>query len=305
MASPMPGVSGAQMAIALSECGAIAVIHPFQGFRSQLAEVAEAKKAAARIAVGVTDHTQKGFEHVKSLVSEGADLISIESLQAHNTETLDFIRRLKDTVAGIDISVGVITTAEACEDLIDAGADSVRVGIGGGSHCTTRHMTGVGRPYLSAALACQEVMRPRGIPLILDGGIRQPGDVVKALVFGADAVMIGGMFAGTDESPGVIVERDGKKFKQSWGMCTITAAKHEQDYGGNLYNANPQERGFEEGIQGLIPYRGSARDVVAKMAAGLRRSMWYQGVTSIDEMREKATVVICSSGTAIETSTRI
>jgi IMP dehydrogenase len=305
MSSPMPGVSGAEMAVALSELGAIAVIHPFQGFGGQLEEVRTAKARGARISVGILDQTDLGFRHVKELVAAGADLISVESLQAHNTQTLDFIRRLKDSIPDVDVSVGVITTAEACEDLIDAGVDSIRVGIGGGSHCTTRHMTGVGRPYLSAALACQEVTRPRGIPLILDGGIRTPGDVVKALVFGADAVMIGGMFAGTDESPGVLIERDGRKYKQSWGMCTITASTHEQDYSGNLVDSNREKKKFEEGIQGLIPYRGSVRDLVVQLNAGVRRSMWYQGATSIADMREKATVVICSPGTAIETATRI
>ena len=198
-----------------------------------------------------------------------------------------------------------MTTAAACEDLIDAGADSIRVGIGGGSHCTTRLETGVGRPYLSTLKACEEVTRPRGVPLIVDGGIRYPGDIAKALVFGADAVMIGGMFAGCDESPGSVITRDGKQYKQTWGSCTLTATKHEQDYNGNLYDSNASRRGFEEGVQGLVACKGPVRDAVARLTAGLRRSMWYQGVSSIEEMRERATVVICSAGTHSETQPRI
>jgi IMP dehydrogenase len=305
VSAPMAGIGNAAMAVALWESGALGILHPYQSFRSQLEQAREAKKHGARIAAAVLDQTDAGFDQAKNLVKEGVELISVESLQAHNTQTLDFIRRLKDTVPNIDISVGTVTTASACEDLIDAGADSIRVGIGGGSHCTTRLETGVGRPYLSTLKACEEVTRPRGIPLIVDGGIRYPGDVAKALVFGADAVMIGGLFAGSDECPGTVITRDGKQYKQTWGSCTLTATKHEQDYNGSEYDSNANRRGFEEGVQGLVASKGPVREAVARLAAGLRRSMWYQGVTSIDEMREKATVVLCSTGTQIETQPRI
>jgi IMP dehydrogenase len=305
VSSPMPGVSGLDMVVALSECGAFGILHAFQGFGSQLEDAGAAKQKGARVGAAIYEHSEASFAHARRLVEAGVDLISVESVQAHNTQTLDFIRRLKDSIPGVEVSVGTVTTVEACEDLIDAGADSIRVGIGGGSHCTTRLMTGVGRPYLSTLHACEAVTRKAGVPLIVDGGVRLPGDVAKALVFGADVVMIGGLFAGTDESPGTVIERDGKRYKQSWGACTLTAAKHEQDYGGTLHNVNAEQRAFEEGVQGLIPYRGSVRDVVSHLVAGLRRSMWYQGVTSIEEMRERATVVLCSPGTHAETSPRI
>ncbi len=305
VAAPMPGVSGADLAVALSECGAIAVLHPFQDFRSQLDDAVAAKKAGARLAVGVLEQSEAAFAHVRDLLREGVDVISVESLQAHNTPTLDFIRRIKDTFPDADVSVGVVTTAEACQDLIEAGADSIRVGIGAGSHCTTRTMTGVGRPLLSTVYACEQVTREHGVPLLADGGVRNPGDLVKALVFGADAVTIGGLFAGTDESPGVTVTRDGQRYKQTWGMCTTTAAQHEQDYDGALPASDSGGWTFEEGVQGLVPAKGPARDVVSWLVSGLRRSMWYQGATSITDLRDRATVVLCSAGTAAETRTRI
>jgi IMP dehydrogenase len=305
VASPMPGVTGVDMVAALSDCGAFGILHAFQTFRSQLEELVAAKKRGARVGAAILEHSEAAFAHARTLVNEGVDLLSIESLQAHNTQTLDFIRRIKDSIGKVDVSVGTVTTAEACEDLIDAGADSIRVGIGGGSHCTTRLMTGVGRPYLSTLHACEAITRKAGVPLIVDGGIRYPGDVAKAVVFGADVVMIGGLFAGTDESPGTLITRDGKKYKQSWGVCTLTSIKHEQDYNGNVHNVNEEHRAFEEGVQGLIPYRGSVRDVVSRLVSGLRRSMWYQGVQSLDEMRERATVVICSAGSLTETMPRI
>jgi IMP dehydrogenase len=305
VASPMPGVTSPEMVVAMSSCGAIGILHAFQSFRSQLEQAVAAKAKNARFGAAILEHSDRAFEHARNLVREGVAMISVESLQAHNTPTIDFIRRLKDGIPDVDVSVGTVTTPEACEDLIDAGADSIRIGIGGGSHCTTRLMTGVGRPYLSALRACEEVTRDKGIPLIVDGGIKHPGDVAKALVFGADVVMIGGMFAGTDEAPGAVVTVDGKPHKQTWGACTLTAAKHEQNYEGVAYNANPDQRGFEEGVQGLVPYRGPVREVVQRLAAGLRRSMWYQGATSIADMRERATVVICSPGTHLETQARI
>jgi IMP dehydrogenase len=305
VSSPMPGITGLDMVVALSECGAFGILHAFQSFRSQLEDVVAAKQKGARVGAAILEHSEASFAHARQLVEEGIDLISVESLQAHNTQTLDFIRRLKDSIPGVEVSVGTVTTPEACEDLIDAGADSIRAGIGGGSHCTTRLMTGVGRPYLSTLHACEAVTRKAGVPLIVDGGIRVPGDVAKALVFGADVVMIGGLFGGTDESPGAVITVDGVRYKQSWGACTLTAAKHEQDYSGVIHNVNAEQRGFEEGVQGLIAYRGPVRDVVSRLVAGLRRSMWYQGVSSIDEMRERATVVLCSPGAHIETNPRI
>ncbi len=152
VSSPMLGITGPDMVVAMSECGAFGILHAFQSFRSQLedavaakrkgARAVAAKRKGARVGAAILEHSEASFAHARQLVAEGVDLISVESIQAHNTQTLDFIRRLNDSMAGVEVSVGTVTTAEACEDLIDAGADSIRVGIGGGSHCTTRLMTG-------------------------------------------------------------------------------------------------------------------------------------------------------------------
>jgi len=302
LSAPMPGISGSEMAIALGRAGALGVLHLYQSRPEQIDEVKRVKDRGLPVGVAIMDETERGFDHVGALLEAGADLVSLESYQPHNEPTLAFIRRLRAGYPDIDLSVGVVITPEACTALIDAGVDSLRVGIGGGSHCTTRLDTGVGRPQLSAVMACAEVTRARGIPLISDTGIRHPGDVVKALVFGADGVMIGGMFAGTAECPGNVIERDGKRFKESWGMATRDAISTEHGEG---LSDTPYDQIFEEGIGALIPYKGSVDRLTGRIDAGVRRAMWYVGTRTVDELRDKAEVVIVSGSTLAENRPRI
>jgi IMP dehydrogenase len=303
MAAPMPSIAESAMAVALAAAGGIAVLHPFQSLQAQLEQVRDVKKRGLKVAAGVIRLGDEGIKHVGRLLDSGCDLISVEALNVHCDPVLRFIERLKSVYKSIDISVGVLVTPEATEDAISAGADSIRVGIGGGSHCTTRLVTGVGRPQLSTVSACYAATRKHNIPLISDTGIKYSGDIPKALAFGADAVMIGGLLAGTDECPGKVVTRRGAKYKSSIGMCTSSAATLLQ---GKTSAKQKAAEGFvEEGVGGLIPYRGSVKPVLQQLVAGTRRSFWYQGVVDIADLRKKARAVLASHSTSLENVSRI
>lgn len=321
VSAPMPGITESFMAIALARAGGIGFIHHFQPFERQLEEVQKVKKLGYKVAACVSDFSANGIAHVVKLLKIGTDLISVETGHAYNKHTIAFIRKLKKQFREIQISAALVVDAEATEALIKAGADNIRVGIGGGSHCTTRLVTGVGRPQLSAVADCYKVTRKYDIPLLSDTGIRYAGDIPKAIAFGADAVMIGGLFAGTDECPGNIITRQGKKFKYSWGMSTnmaseqgmlkllslkkriIDSIKHLNDFLIPMTNVKPKN--FEEGVGGLIPYKGSVTLIINELTRGLRRSIWYQGATTIEELRAKARVIFVSVNTMVENKPRI
>lgn len=315
ISSPMPGVTEAHMAVALAQSGGIGFIHPFQDFSTQLQQIHYVAKQNLKVVATVTDLGEKGLHHVGDLLKVGASLISLETSHAHNRQTIHFLKRLKKKYRGIQISVSLVVTSEATEDLIKAGADSIRVGIGGGSHCTTRLETGVGRPQLSAVFECAKITHRYGIPLISDTGIKYAGDVAKALAFGADVVMIGGLFSGTDECPGDIVVKNGKQYKYSWGMCTDTAIRHKKleikpflrkiKRMMKPTSNNQEDKFFEEGVEGLIPYKGSVHDVLKRLINGTKRSFWYQGAKNIEDLQRKARVVLVSANTQQENLPRI
>jgi IMP dehydrogenase len=179
-----------------------------------------------------------------------------------------------------------VVTPEGVADLAAAGADCVKVGVGPGSHCTTRRVTGAGVPQLTAVSDCAGVAREHGVSLVADGGVRASGDVVKALTAGADAVMLGGLFAGTDEAPGELLERDGRRYKRSRGMATTAANERRSDKA--TAAAAPD---VDEGVEGLTEYRGPLADVVAELAAGVRSGLSYCGGHSIEAARERAEFV--------------
>jgi len=309
--SPMPGVTEVEMAIALGKMGGLGFLHPFQSHSQQLEQAKKIKKHKVKLAVAVSDITNKGFKQVGRLLKLGVDLICVETAQAHNKQTLAFIRKIKKTYPKSEVCAALIVTEDSVKDLIRAGADSIRVGIGGGSHCTTRLVTGVGRPQLTAIKKCSEISKKHKIPIISDTGIRYAGDIAKALVFGADAVMIGGLFSGTDECPGNLIKKRGKYYKHSWGMCTQEAWQNkkpwEVDFRGVkrkikdtikdvvFHEPTMNQRGFEEGVGTLIPYKGSVEPIVEKLNSGLRRAMWYTGAKSIKELKKKSRIVLTTS----------
>jgi IMP dehydrogenase len=325
--SPMPGLTEERMAIALGKLGGLGFIHPFQSKKKQLSQAKEVKKHKVKVAVSVVDLSlDKGVNHVKKLHKLGVDLICVETSHAHNKQTVQFIKKLKKINSKIEICASLVVTGEATEKLIKAGADSIRVGIGGGSHCTTRLVTGIGRPQLSAVEECYKVAKKYDIPIMSDTGIKYAGDIVKALAFGAESVMIGGLLTGTDECPGEIIVKKGKKYKHSWGMCTKEAITHqkpffEDPYGSLIRNikkiikkilglklrANNDESHliFEEGIGNLIPYKGGVNVEIENLVKGMKRSMWYLGTKNIKEVRKKTNWVVVSGNTHLENIPRI
>lgn len=236
-------------------------------------------------AVGVTADI---LDRVSALVEAEVDFVTIDTAHGHSEGVLDAVRTVRSHFPGLQIVAGNVATAEATEDIIDAGADGVKVGIGPGSICTTRVVAGVGVPQLSAILECAAVARPRGIPIIADGGIKQTGDVPKALAAGASTVMIGGMFARVEESPGETILYEGRKFKSYRGMGSIGAMR---DGSSDRYFQDAEDglnKLVPEGIEGRVPYSGTLGEVVYQIVGGLRAAMGYTGCSDIEALATNA-----------------
>lgn len=238
-------------------------------------------------AVGVTRDT---IERVEELVKSGVDVITVDTSHGHSQGVVDMVKRIKNSI-NVELIAGNVATAEATVDLIKAGVDGVKIGIGAGSICTTRVIAGVGVPQLTAILECTKAAKKYNIPVIADGGIKQTGDVPKAIAAGADSVMIGGMFAGTDETPGEKVLLEGRSFKVYRGMGSIEAMKegskdrYFQDMEDDIKKLVP------EGIEGIVPYKGPLKDTIYQIVGGLRSSMGYCGAKNISEMKSKSKFV--------------
>jgi IMP dehydrogenase len=245
-------------------------------------------------AVGVGDGTE---ERVAALVEAGVDAIVVDTAHGHSQGVLDRVTWVKKNFPQVQVIGGNIATGSAAKALVDAGADGVKVGIGPGSICTTRIVAGVGVPQITAVSNVEEALRETGVPFIADGGIRYSGDISKAIAAGAYSVMLGGMFAGTEEAPGEIELFQGRSYKSYRGMGSIGAMqkgssdRYFQENNGNADKLVP------EGIEGRVPYKGSMIAVVHQLMGGLRASMGYVGCKTIEEMRNKAEFVqITSAG---------
>jgi IMP dehydrogenase len=233
-------------------------------------------------------------ERTAALVAAGADVIAIDTAHGHHKNVIDAVRATKREFSGVRIIAGNVATAEATLALIDAGADAVKVGIGPGSICTTRVVAGVGVPQISAVSDCASVAERHGVPLIADGGVKHSGDLVKAIAAGASSVMIGSLFAGTDESPGDLVLYQGRSYKVYRGMGSIGAMKKgSRDRYGQAGAAD--EKLVPEGIEGRVPHRGSLASILYQLVGGLRSGMGYAGCKSIHELRTKARFVRITS----------
>jgi IMP dehydrogenase len=248
-------------------------------------------------AVGVGDGTE---ERVEALVRAGVDAIVVDTAHGHSAGVIERVRWVKKNFPQIDVIGGNIATGAAALALVEAGADGVKVGIGPGSICTTRIVAGVGVPQITAIDNVAKALKGTDVPLIADGGVRYSGDIAKAIAAGASSVMMGGMFAGTEEAPGEIVLFQGRSYKSYRGMGSIgamqqgSADRYFQDTGGNNPNA---DKLVPEGIEGRVPYKGSLVSIIFQMAGGLRASMGYCGCASIEDMRDRAEFVeITSAG---------
>ena len=239
-------------------------------------------------AVGVRD---KEMRRVEAVLEAGADCIVVDIAHGDSHLEIEMIQNIRRHFPSAQIIAGNVATADGTKRLIDAGADAVKVGVGPGSICITRVVAGSGVPQLTAVIECAEAARPYGVPVIADGGIRQPGDVAKALAAGAQTVMIGSMLAGTDESPGMIMTRKGHRYKASRGMASLEANIKRNNREGNDLTQEEIEDYVAEGVEAAVPYRGKAREVLTQLVGGLQSGMSYSGVHSIEELQEKAIFV--------------
>ena len=244
-------------------------------------------------AVGVGGDTD---ERVRALVEAGVDVIVVDTAHGHSQGVLDRVRWVKQNFPQMQVIGGNIVTGEAAKALVDAGADAVKVGVGPGSICTTRIVAGVGVPQISAVNMVAEAIRDTGACLIADGGIRYSGDIAKALSAGANCVMIGGMFAGTEEAPGEVELYQGRSYKSYRGMGSLGAMqKGSKDR--YFQDESDADKLVPEGIEGRVPYRGPLRSIIHQLCGGLRSAMGYVGCATIDEMRAKPHFVrITSAG---------
>ena len=250
-----------------------------------------------RVAAGV-GVTPDSMERASALVEAGVDAIVIDTAHGHTKGVVGVLKEIKRAFPQIDVVVGNIATGEAARYLVDAGADGVKVGIGPGSICTTRIIAGVGVPQLTAVYDVAKALEGSGIPIIADGGIRYSGDIVKALAAGATSVMLGGMLAGVEESPGDTIIFNGRKYKTYRGMGSLEAmekgSKDRYFQGGE----NDVKKLVPEGIAARVPYKGSIYEVVYQMLGGLRAGMGYCGARTIDDLHRAQFVRITNAGVA-------
>ncbi len=284
LSAAMDRVTESRMAIALGKLGGLGVLHRNCTVPSQVKMVKEVKKAGVKVAAACGPFAT---DRAKALDAAGCDAIVIDCAHGHNLNVLDSARKIKKSLKHAKLIFGNIATAEAAK-VACTFADAVKVGVGPGSICTTRIISGVGVPQLSAILDVVSVAAKKKIPVIADGGIRTSGDIAKALATGASAVMGGNLFAGTDEAPGNIVEKDGEKFKEYRGMgskAVITGASGAERYFTHGRKAVP------EGVEALVPYKGPVSELIAELASGVQVGMGYVGAKTIPEFHKKAVFI--------------
>lgn len=250
------------------------------------------KDSKGRLMVGAAlGISEDVLNRVELLVKAGVDVLVVDSAHGHSKNVLNTVKKIKEKFPTIDVIGGNIVTKEAAKDLIEAGCDAVKVGIGPGSICTTRIIAGVGVPQLTAVMEVAEYCKDKGIGVIADGGIKQSGDIAKAIAAGADCVMLGGLFAGCDEAPGEEMIYEGRKYKIYVGMGSLVAMKRGS---ADRYFQNSKvemKKLVPEGIEGRVPYKGQVSDVIYQLMGGLRSGMGYCGCKTIFEMKTNARFV--------------
>jgi IMP dehydrogenase len=247
-------------------------------------------RAGAAVGVGADME-----ERAQALITAGADVLVIDTSHGHSKNVIEAVKRLKESFKGLQLVAGNVATAEGAQALITAGVDSVKIGIGPGSICTTRIVAGIGVPQISAIMNCREISEKTGVPLIADGGIKFSGDLTKALGAGAHCVMIGGLLAGVEESPGELIIFQGRSYKVYRGMGSIEAMKMGSK---DRYYQTEQEADDKlvpEGIVGRVPYRGKLSETVHQLMGGLKAGMGYVGCRTVDELRAKARFIKISA----------
>jgi IMP dehydrogenase len=252
-----------------------------------------AKDPQGRLRVGAALGSSGDFlERAQELVKKKVDVLAVDSAHGHTTRVMDAIKAIKRALPNVDLLAGNVATFEGARDLIALGVDGIKVGIGPGSICTTRVVSGAGVPQITAIAECARAARGTGVPVIADGGIKYSGDITKAIAAGADAVMIGSLLAGTEESPGETILYQGRTFKSYRGMGSMGALAQGAS---NRYDQDPSGKLVPEGIEGRVPYKGILADLVYQLVGGLRAGMGYCGCGTIKELRERARFVRVTS----------
>ena len=301
ISSAMDTVTESVMAIAMAKAGGIGIVHRNLPVEDQVKHVIAAKKLGlVGAAVGVGDD---GFSRASALIEAGVDVVVVDTAHGHHRAVLDAIARIKKLFPHIEIIGGNVATRAGAQALINAGVDAVKVGVGPGSICTTRVVAGVGVPQVSAIMEAHKACVKADIPLIADGGLQYSGDIAKAIVAGADTVMLGSLLAGCDESPGELVEIQGRKFKAYRGMGSLGAMQsrgEQKSYSKDRYMQDDvlsEDKLVPEGIEGKVAYRGSVAQVVHQLVGGLRSGMGYAGAATIEDLQRNGQLIqITSAG---------
>ena len=287
LSSAMDTVTESKMAIAMALAGGIGVIHRNLSIKDQVKEITKVKNR--KLIVGAAVGTSKeDLERAKALINNGCDMIVVDTAHGHSAKVLKILTKLKKIEKNISLCVGNIATGEAAKRLYDSGADIIKVGIGPGSICTTRMVAGIGVPQISAILEVKQALKNKKIKIISDGGIKFSGDIAKALAAGADAIMMGSIFAGTDESPGKKFKVKGKIYKQYRGMGSIGAMSSGS---ANRYfqkNFKDKSKFVPEGVEGRVEYKGSISKIIYQLQGGLRSSMGYIGAKNLGQISKNA-----------------
>lgn len=287
MPANMQTVISVELCIKISELGGMATLHQFSSIEDQVEMLQEVKKRNARVA-GAIGASKNYIERAKALIDHGVDLIIMDTPHGHNLLTLNAIKEFRKNFGSFPFIVGNIATREAAIDLIKAGVDGIKVGVGPGAACLTRVNAGAGMPQLSALMECSEVAMQMGKSVIADGGIQTPGNFSKAIGAGGTAAYLGSLFAGTEESPSELVEINGKKYKRYFGSSS-EAAKEMRIKDDPSYQNKANE--FVEGAEGLTKYQGSVESLVERLSMGLRSAISYSGGFNVREFQEKVTFV--------------
>ncbi len=287
LSSAMDTVTESKMAIALAKAGGIGVIHRNLNVNQQVLEIKKVKKLSLKVGAAI-GASEKEFVRAREIIKEGVDLIVVDTAHGHTKkvgEIIKYVRKIKKKKTAL--CAGNIATPEAAKFLIKLGVDIIKVGIGPGSICTTRLVAGIGVPQLSAILSVRNGIKNKKVKIISDGGIKYSGDLAKAFAAGADAVMIGSLFAGTNETPGKLIKKNGKLYKSFRGMGSVGAMNKGS---ADRYFQKKQKdvsKYVAEGVEGYVKYKGDVGSIIYKLVGGLRSSMGYLGSKNIIRLRNK------------------
>ena len=287
LSSAMDTVTESGMAIAMGNSGGMGIIHRNLKIKTQSLEVKKVKRKKLLVGAAIGTN-QEDLDRARVLKDSGVDLIVIDTAHGHSSKVLKVLSKIKKINNKTPICVGNIATGEAATRLYNSGADIIKVGIGPGSICTTRMVAGIGVPQISAIIEVKKALKNKKIKIISDGGIKFSGDIAKALAAGADAIMMGSIFAGTDESPGKKFMVKGKIYKQYRGMGSIGAMSSGS---ANRYfqkNFKDKSKFVPEGVEGRVEYKGSVSKIIYQLQGGLRSSMGYIGAKNLKEIKKRA-----------------